>query len=153
VTFERLAKALEARPQGSVVLTVTGLRGKDAEALDAREAVDRLLKGSGLNDEGPNLEEVSEQRATFILQASLQFDLAYRAEVLAESNVATAVGDFLRLAGPGARYFTNRMTEDPPDPENELGYDRVSVSDATFDALVIAVGNQQAGLLCVLDED
>jgi hypothetical protein len=45
------------------------------------------------------------------------------------------------------------MTEDPPDPENELGYDRVSVSDATFDALVIAVGNQQAGLLCVLDED
>jgi hypothetical protein len=153
VSFERLAARIATRQQGRVLLAVDGEFGGNAQVRDPRKAWEEMLRGSRLRAVSHDLLEIDAERAVFIVRLSLQFDLAYNAEVLPKRTAIAAAKDFVAFAGPGARFFTNRYPDTDGDPDRPLGYDRVICSDATFDSLVIAVGEHLTVLLCVLDED
>lgn len=111
-----LAEAVAGRGQGAVHWLCRQVSGPDYSPGPLLERIGALLAGAGLLAVADQLVEVDAQRAALILSVSLQFDLAYNAEVLPGDQVARASDAFFGVLGTGARFFTNRL----PDPDAAL---------------------------------
>jgi hypothetical protein len=114
--------------------------------------VDALLVAAGLRPVGESLLTVDAVRAHELVELMLTKDLAYGRERLDRATAKAAASAAVSFAGDGASYFTNRFPDDVDD-DHPLGTDSVSVSAATFDAVVIAIGATAAVLVVVRDED
>lgn len=153
MTTPEVLSLLTKRGQGEVRWLSVGRVGPDVSTGAPRDQARALLGSAGLSDVADVLSEVDADRARFVLVTSLRFDLAYEAEVMSEHDADAVASSLLgALDGVGAQYFTNRLEEAEPS-DRVLGYDRIPLSDHTFDSVVIGVGPETAVLICVLDED
>lgn len=110
-----LAEAVAGRGQGAVQWLCRQVSGPDYSPGPLLERIGALLAGAGLLAVADQLVEVDAQRAALILSVSLQFDLAYNAEVLPGDQVARASDAFFGVLGTGARFFTTACrTPTPP---------------------------------------
>jgi hypothetical protein len=157
VAVRQLSEIIAERNQGVVRWVHRAWLGPDHKPGDdaerPTERIRSILRGAELADVADDLVEIDARQADLILRASLQFDLAYDAEVLSAEATDAAVSYVLGLVDPSTRYFTNRLSLEEPDSDRILGYDRVPSSESTFDSLVVGIGPTSSVLLCVEDED
>jgi len=153
LTTPEAVSLLTKRGQGEVRWLSVGRVGPDVSTGAPRDQARALLGSAGLSDVADLLPEVDADRARFVLVTSLRFDLAYEAEVMSEEDADSVASSLLgTLGGVGAQFFTNRLEDEEPS-DRALGYDRIPLSDRTFDSVVIGIGPDIAILVCVLDED
>lgn len=110
--------------------------------LDAVASVDAAVSSLGMRAIADAWVEIDRETALDRLACVLARDLAYGHERLSPSIATDYASRFLGAVGP-ARYFTN----------GSEGAAWTSVTEATFDAGVVAVGVAHVGVLWVRDED
>lgn len=115
--------------------------------------VDGALRAGGLQPADGGLVPVDRGRAETIVRTMLRFGLAYHEELLPGPAASEAAATFVEMVGgDDARFLTNRLM-DGVSEDRPLGEGWNPVSDATFDAVVVAVGAGVVGLIAVRDED
>ncbi|MEP7096386.1 MAG: hypothetical protein ABI748_01880, partial [Dokdonella sp.] len=117
---------------------------------------DRVATTHNFQPLGDGWLEISAYDARIVAAAVLQRDLAHDAEIMSRAEATELAEAFLDLAPEPHVYFTNGSWADLFDEENKSSSDSVSfdpISNATFDAGVICVGDGVTAILWVEDED
>ena len=119
------------------------------------DVADRVAESVGYKAIGTRWVRLDRDGATRVLLRVLQQDLAYDSSVMQFEEADRLAQAFLAHVGTGAVYFTNGSwveTWQPREP-GAIGLTWKSLSEATFDAGVLAVGEHVAAILWVEDED
>jgi hypothetical protein len=122
---------------------------------DFRAQADRIATAHNFQPLGDAWLEISAYDARIIAATVLHRDLAHDSEIMSRALATELADAFLDLAPEPHVYFTNGAWADLFDEGNELS-DSVSfdpISDATFDAGVVCVGEGVVAILWVEDED
>ncbi|MEP6763828.1 MAG: hypothetical protein ABJB66_05915 [Gemmatimonadaceae bacterium] len=123
---------------------------------DYRAKADRIATVHHLQPLGEAWLEISGYDAHMIAAAVLHRDLAHQSEIMSHAEAVELAEAFFDLAPEPHVCFTNGAWADLFDEENESVSDSVSfdpISNATFDAGVICVGDGVTAILWVEDED
>ncbi len=97
--------------------------------------------------------QVSIQSAKVIVREVLLKDLAYRVTMMSEDEAALLTDRFFALFDGPVRCFTNgNLVVQDADP-TEVPGSWNPITEATFDAGVVCLGNSRIGILWVEDED
>jgi hypothetical protein len=117
---------------------------------------DRAVESVGLRPLGEGWLEISEADAEAVATGVLHRDLAYHAEVMPLAAARDLASELIALVPPPMRCFTNGDWADAFGDGEDEPHDGVSfdpISDASFDAGVICVGDGVTAVLWVEDED
>ena len=109
-----------------------------------------------LNDDNAHYRTINKIEAVEILTRILHEDMAYESEIMPMKSARNLAAEFLRQFQEGqSRFYTNIDfgTEKQTGPNSWAGPQWNPVTDATFDAGVIAIGSKRAACLWVEDED
>jgi len=116
---------------------------------------DRIAQTHGFRALGDAWLEISAHDAQAIATSLLHRDLAYGEEIMPLDDAEELAIAFLDLAPEPHSYFTNGewsgALEDDGSLGTTIGWD--PISDATYDAGVVCVGDGVAAILWVEDED
>lgn len=119
------------------------------------QTADRVAALHGLRPLGEGWLEISGQDALVIVTAVLHRDLAYGTEVMPLAQAQELATEFLDLAPEPHMYFSNGNWAEAfavgELTASSVGFD--PISDSTFDAGVICVGDGMASIVWVEDED
>jgi hypothetical protein len=113
------------------------------------QLLDDFVGKHGLTGIGSRWNEISRNDATAHLARILHRDLAYDCVLMPTEQAASIAAKFIDLFGE-ARYFSNTIPN-REDGTRAQGWN--SITDATFDSGIIAVGQLEIGILWVEDED
>ena len=115
----------------------------------------RIAQAHGFRALGDARLEISAHDAHAIATALLRRDLAYGEEIMTLAEADDFATGFLDLAPEPHAYFTNGewsgALEDDGSLETTIGWD--PISDATYDAGIVCVGDGVSAILWVQDED
>jgi len=110
-----------------------------------------------LSPDPANYRRVTKKEAEQILTRILHKDMAYNSEVMPERSAAELSAGFLRGFDDGAASFFTNVDYSGEGralgPSTWAGPDWKPVTEATFDAGVIAISGVQAACLWIEDED
>ena len=116
---------------------------------------DQAVQAHGFRTLGDAWLEISAHDAHAIATSLLHRDLAYGEEIMPLADATELATAFLDLAPEPHTYFTNGewigALEDDGSLETTIGWD--PISDATFDAGIVCVGDGMTAMLWVEDED
>jgi hypothetical protein len=109
-----------------------------------------------LNDDNSHYRTITKIEAEEILARLLHEDLAYNSEIMSWETARNLTKEFLReFEEAQSRFYTNInfATDRQGRPDLWVGPQWNPVTDATFDAGVIAIAPERAACLWVEDED
>ena len=116
---------------------------------------DQAVQAHGFRTLGDAWLEISAHDAHAIATSLLHRDLAYGEEIMPLADATELATAFLDLAPEPHTYFTNGewigALEDDGSLGTTIGWD--PISDATFDAGIVCVGDGMTAVLWVEDED
>lgn len=116
---------------------------------------DRIAQAHGFRPLGDRWLEISAHDAQVIATSLLHRDLAYGEEIIPLVEAEDLATSFLDLAPEPHTYFTNGewagALEDDGSLQTAIGWD--PISDATYDAGIVCVGDGVSAILWVEDED
>ena len=116
---------------------------------------DQAVQANGFRTLGDAWLEISAHDAHAIATSLLHRDLAYGEEIMPLADATELATAFLDLAPEPHTYFTNGewigALEDDGSLGTTIGWD--PISDATYDAGIICVGDDMTAMLWVEDED
>jgi hypothetical protein len=125
-------------------------------SVQASCTVEELAREFGLRDDAACYTEIDKLAAREVIRSILHKDLAYSPEVMTETPAEELADRFLRQFGSGTRYFTNGTWHVPAEVRANgvaCGPSWTPATLATFDAGVLAVGQERSGCLWIEDED
>lgn len=108
----------------------------------------------GLRREERAYRECDRDRAAVILQSLLQFDLAYGAECMSESETQSVIEALMELFPIETQFYTNGIWANTSSTGKEVfngGW--TPATDCTFDAGIIALGKDFGACVWFGDED
>jgi hypothetical protein len=135
-----------AREAGSVRCASTNVWGEPQLGL--------LLSAFGLAPEPSFLHEVTGDRAAQVLAAVLHRDMAYKCEVMPAARAKELAYQFLASQETGAKFYINADWSEyfaPKQGPSSFGWN--PLTESTFDAVVLVVGQRYATCIWVEDED
>jgi hypothetical protein len=112
-----------------------------------------VLSAFGLHSKPDGLLEVAAEKAHSILAAILSRDLAYKNHAMTRSRADELAREFVSAQEPGAKFFSNADWSqyfDRPIPSS-FGWN--NLTESTFDAGLLAIGERFASCVWVEDED
>lgn len=110
---------------------------------------DDAARLAGIEELGRAWTEVESTRARVFLTGLLHRDLAYKSDVMPLARAQWLAGEFLSSFGKfGTRFATN--SQDLP---HEFPFSWSPATNHTFDAGIVVLAEQGAGLFWVADED
>lgn len=115
--------------------------------------VGHVLSAFGLHSKPDGLVEVAAEKAQSILAAILSRDLAYESDAMPRTRADELAREFVSAQEPGAKFFSNADWSqyfDRPIPSS-FAWD--NLTESTFDAGVLAIGERLASCVWVEDED
>ena len=115
--------------------------------------LDSVLSDVGFRPLSGAWREVSRPDAVSVVQNILHRDLAYRAEIMPAWLAAELANRFCELFPESTRYFTNGTWETGPSGQPDQARTWSPLTEATFDAGVIAVTDGFVGVAWAEDED
>lgn len=127
---------------------------KYQEGGDARALADRIATAQSLRALGDAWLEISANDAQTIAAAVLSRELTHSEEIMPEADAIELADAFIDLAPEPHTYFTNGDWADAMRAgadADDVGFD--PISDSTFDAGIICVGEGVVSILWVEDED
>jgi hypothetical protein len=140
------------------VVVMKALSRPAGESLN--DVADRVAESVGYKALGPHRVRLDRDGTTRVLTRVLAQDLAYDSSIMTSEDADRLAQAFLAHVGTGAAYVTNGTWADgawaePPrrSGSGATGLSWKPLSKATFDAGVLAVGEQVAAILWVEDED
>ena len=96
-------------------------------------------------------DEIDSRAGHALAQKILHADLAHAKEVMSKARATELSGEFFKLFGVKARFFTNGNFHRAVAPKN--GFTWTPATSATFDTGVLIVSDACCGCLWVEDED
>jgi hypothetical protein len=117
-------------------------------------ALGSILSTFGLAAEPKFLREVPADKAKQVLAAILHQDMAYKSEAMPLARAMQLAQDFLSSHESGARFFINADWSEYFAPKNgPSSFSWNGLTEATFDAGVVAIDQSIASCVWVEDED
>jgi hypothetical protein len=120
---------------------------------DLVSVIDAAVASLGFQPISTSWREISSSEAVGILRNILNRDLAYNAEIMPGEVAQELAERFCALFPQTARYFTNGGWRTSLGGEAQSPVSWQPLTDATFDAGIVAVGNGYLGVAWVEDED
>jgi hypothetical protein len=115
--------------------------------------IDAVLAGTGLKPLSDGWCEIAPPDAIRVLRNILPYDLAYRAEIMPSELAAELADRFCAPVPAAIRYLTNGTWRAGPSDDLEAPSSWCPITDATFDAGIVAVGESYLAVVWVEDED
>jgi len=121
---------------------------------DARQVADDVVRMLGFSTLGTKWRELTPESASAALERVLGRDLAYGAETMNSATAHELSREFIMLFTSRSFFYTNGDFP-PPEAYRDGGWAGSwdPVTRATFDTGVVAVDDDQVGLLWIEDED
>lgn len=113
----------------------------------------QVLMMLGLPEKPEALEEVSGEKARAILEAVLAHDMAYKSEAMPRNRAAQLASEFIESQLPETRFFVNADWTVYFYDAKSKGFSWTNLTDATFDAGVVAISDRFASCIWAEDED
>lgn len=113
----------------------------------------QVLKVLGLPKKPDALEEVSEEKAQNILEAVLARNMAYKYEAMPLERAVQLAKEFIESQLPNTRFLVNGDWTTYLNESKSTGFSWHNLTEATFDAGVVAVSDRLAMCIWVEDED
>lgn len=107
----------------------------------------------GLPEKSEALEDVSSDKAQNVLEAVLARNMAYKYDAMPRDRAAQLAKEFIESQLPNTRFFVNGDWTIYLDGSQSAVFSWNNLTDATFDAGVVAVSDQLAMCIWVEDED
>lgn len=156
MSIQSINATLQHRRAGFYHLNISSRPGADY-VNDYRELLDGYVSDLGFNKIGKGWVEIDRRLAVMILVDVLHRDMAYDHEVMNLRDANFAAEAFVQLFVEKARFFTNGSRGNIESVERpnglRIGPSWNPITNATFDAGVVAFDGSQIGLLWVEDED
>ena len=140
-------RLIDLRGEGTIFAVIP--RGA---TLDALASADEVATAVTLTPQGVAWTEIDGDSATALVDELLREDLAYGAPCVEPAVARMYAERFVRTVGP-ARYFTAAWSPVEHSPNGGFSQTFTSISDATFDRGVIAIGVSHSAIFWVRDED
>lgn len=112
-----------------------------------------VFSAFGLHSKPDVLLEVTAEKAQLILAAILSRDLAYKSEAMSRSRADELAQEFISTQEPRAKFFSNADWSQYFDRPRPSSFTWDNLTESTFDAGVLAIGEQLASCVWVEDED
>ena len=113
-----------------------------------------LLSSFGLAAEPSFLHEVASDKAAQVLAAILHQDMAYKTEAMPRARAEQLAYEFVASQEAGAKFLVNADWSEyfaPKQGPSSFGWK--GLTESTFDAGVLAIGQRYASCVWVEDED
>lgn len=146
-----IQEILRLREPGHTTCAVVDLHAREA----GPSAVDRVVQAHGFRGITTEWLEISAADAHAIVTTLLHRDLAYNEEIMPIESASDLATRFFDLAPEPHSFFTNGEWSRSADAENSPAtlhaFD--PISDATLDSGVVCLGDGQAALLWIQDDE
>ncbi len=142
-----------ARSCGEVFLFVDERPAEDAR--NEVQLVDAFVGQHGFSEIGDQWREVTRDFAERTLIRLLSFDLAYRAPLVPETLARQFAKRFLGWFRSDVTFLTNHLvnSDETAVISGLSSYRSMPITDATFDAGIVAIDSALLGILWFADED